>query len=102
MRTTASTSSVTNTSAAAAARGMCRVSHVTTGESTAARMPAVITGTAIVLTAARNTTAPTTRTTTPTSSHAIIPRSRSHEGGSNMPRSASVGLPGVGTLLIPS
>jgi hypothetical protein len=79
------TRSAKNTIAAAAARGTCRASLRTTGDSTAAMIVAVTTGTTMVSISASSHTAPARKAVTPTSSHAIAPRSRSHEGGAKTP-----------------
>ena len=73
---------------AAAARGMCRPSLETRGVATAATTPAVITGNTIVSVRASSHTIPTSSTVTPTSSHAVRPRSRSHPGVANRPVSS--------------
>ena len=68
-------------SPAAAARGSRpRDSRRTTGEATAATTPAVSTGITIVSVSASSHTAPTSSSVTPTSSHEVMPRSRSHPG----------------------
>ena len=66
-----------------------RWSSPTAGESTAAMIDAVITGTTIVLVIDRIAIAPTSSAATPTSSQAIMPRSRSHAGAANMPTSCT-------------
>ena len=57
-----------------------RASQPTTGERTAAMIAAVMTGTTITEVIASSQTTPPSRTSTPTISHAISPRSRSHDG----------------------
>ena len=70
-----------NTIAAAAARGSRPLlSRRTSGESTAAMIAAVTTGATIALVSDSRAATPTASAATPTSSHDIIPRSRSHFG----------------------
>jgi len=57
------------------------------GERTAARMPAVMTGAAIVLTRPSSQMLPTSSAAMPTSSQDMTPRSRSHRGAAKMPAS---------------
>ena len=57
-----------------------RASQPTTGERTAAMIAAVMTGTTITEVSASSQTTPPSRSSTPTTSHAISPRSRSHDG----------------------
>ena len=59
---------------------LCRASQPTTGERTAAMIVAVITGMTIVAVRERNQITPPSRSSVPTTSHDISPRSRSHEG----------------------
>ena len=78
-----------NTIAVAAARGSRPpLSRRTSGESTAATIAAVTTGATIALVSDSRTATPTASAATPTSSHDIIPRSRSHYGAVKTPLSS--------------
>ena len=70
----------------------CRASQPTTGESTAAMIAAVMTGMTMVEVIASSQTTPARRTSVPTSSHDMRPRSRSHWGTAKTwaSRSASI------------
>src|SRR3954451_17011295 len=65
-----------------------RVSQPSSGEMTAATTAAAMTGITIVWVSDRITTAPTTKSATPTASHADSPRWRSHGGGAKRPLSS--------------
>ena len=51
-------------------------------------IPAVTTGATIAFVSDSSAATPTISTATPTSSHDIIPRSRSHDGAANTPLSS--------------
>ena len=86
--TTATATMPTRTSAAAAARGMWRLSQPTTGMTTVATIVATTTGPAIVSVAPRNQTSPMISRTNPTSSQAVRPMSFSHLGAAKVLPSA--------------
>ena len=58
----------------------CERSQATSGEATAATIPAASSGSTITFVSASSHTAPTRNTATPTSSQAVRPTSRSHGG----------------------
>ena len=76
----------TISSAAPSPRGTrCSCSQATSGEATAATIPAVSSGSTITWVSASSHTIPTRNTATPTSSHAVSPTSRSHCGTVKIP-----------------
>src|SRR4051794_4814413 len=86
---TASSRKTSNRRAAAAPRPtLPRSSLRTSGDAPAAIPAAVMTGVTIVLVSERTQTSPTTASVTPTASHAVNPRSRSHLGAANRPTSS--------------
>ncbi len=75
----------TISSAAPIPRGIpCLRIQATSGEATAATIPAASTGSTITCVSESSQTAPTRNTATPTSSQAVRPTSRSHCGTTKM------------------
>ena len=85
--TTTTAATASSTSAAASQRGIWRSSMRTTGIATTETMSAQTIGPVIVSVAAISQITPPTSASTPTSSHALRPRSRSQRGVSNAPLS---------------